>query len=139
MDPRPTPLDLGVSPSDRIDLIVPMRAEFGATLRTLAASVCADLGFSVDEVDDVRLAVSEVFSMLVEASEEHGERGRIELSTQPGTLVATLCREEPRAGIELDDLAAHILAAVTDGYEVTSNGITFVKHGTERSDDRSGS
>lgn len=134
MSAATTSTSAGSSASDRIELIVPMRAEFATTLRTLVASVGADVGFSVDEIDDVRLAISEVFSVLVDASQHPRERARIELSAQPGSITATLGNEGTQSHIELDDLAEHILHSVTDEYEVSPNGITFVKHGTERSD-----
>jgi serine/threonine-protein kinase RsbW len=135
MDPVTTSTPAGSSETDRIELVVPMRAEFATTLRTLAASVGADIGFSIDEIDDVRLAISEVLSGLVDASEDRHERARIELSAQPGSITATLGREGSQPDISLDDLAEHILRSVTDHYEVGPDGITFVKHGIERSDD----
>ncbi len=121
--------------SDRIELVVPLRAEFATTLRTLAASLGADIGFSIDEIDDVRLAISEVFSVLVDASDHSSERARIELSARPGWIAATLGYERTQPHIELDDLAEHILRSVTDDYQVGPNGISFAKHGTERSHD----
>ena len=135
MDHATTSTAAGSSESDRIELVVPMRAEYATTLRTLVASLGADIGFSIDEIDDVRLAISEVFSVLVEASEGRNERARIELSAQPGSIAATLGLDGTQPHIELDDLAEHILRSVTDAYEIGPNGISFVKHGTERSDD----
>jgi len=123
--------------SDRIELVVPMRAEFATTLRTLAASLGADIGFSIDEIDDVRLAISEVFSVLVDASDGRSERARIEVSARPGWISATLGYERTQPHIELDDLAEHILRSVTDDYQVGPSGISFAKHGTERSHDSS--
>jgi hypothetical protein len=135
MDPATTSSPSGSAVSDRIELIVPMRAEFATTLRTLVASLGADIGFSIDEIDDVRLAISEVFSVLVDSSRGGNQRARIELSAQPGWISASLGYEGTQPHIELDDLAEHILRSVTDDYDVGPNGITFAKHGTERSDD----
>ena len=132
MDAGTTPTDTHASPSDLIELVVPMRAEFASTLRTLAASVGADLGFSMDELDDVRLAISEVFSVLVESVGESAPRARIELSATDTSLSVTLGCDDAPANVELDDLAEHILRSVTDSYRVTPDEISFVKRGTER-------
>ncbi|HSL74872.1 MAG TPA: hypothetical protein VK853_10400 [Ilumatobacteraceae bacterium] len=126
----------GMSPTDRIELIVPLRAEFGATIRTLAASVGADLGMSVDELDDLRLAVSEVFSVLVDAAADLDERARVSFAAPDGHLTATIGCDGTPLPTELDELAENILRSVTDGFEVEATGITFVKRGIERSGDQ---
>ena len=132
MDARTTSTDAHASSADLIELLVPMRAEFASTLRTLAASVGADLGFSIDELDDVRLAISEVFSLLVDGAGEPAGRARIEMSATDTSLSVTLGCDGAPVNAELDDLAEHILRSVTDSYEVTTDGISFVKSGTER-------
>jgi serine/threonine-protein kinase RsbW len=125
-----------MSPSDRIELVVPLRSEFAATVRTLAASVGADLGFSIDEIDDVRLAISEAFAVLVDGGGDPHVRARVTFEAPDGQLRARIGCDAPPISIQLDALAANILRSVTDGYEVSDDAITFVKHATERSGDR---
>ena len=133
MDAPPTSTAGHASSTDLIELLVPMRSAYASTLRTLAASVGADLGFSIDELDDVRLAISEVFSVLVDSAGDSTSRARIRMSTTDSSLSVTLGCDGASERVELDDLAEHILRSVTDSYEVTPDGISFVKHGTERS------
>ena len=57
--------------SSRVDVTVPLRPEFASIVRLIAASLGADAGFSVDDIDDLRLALSEVFAALVD-----GDRSR---------------------------------------------------------------
>ena len=135
MDPVASP-NPGMSPTDRIELNVPLRAEFGATVRTLAVSVGADLGMSVDELDDLRLAVSEVFSVLVDAAAELDARARIAFTVRDGHLTTTIGCDGSPLTVELDELARNILRSVTDGFEVRADAISFLKHGTERSGDQ---
>ena len=54
-------------PADTVEITVPTRVEFATTLRVLVASLGADADFSIDEIDDLRLAVDEVFTSLAEA------------------------------------------------------------------------
>lgn len=131
-----TSTDAHASSSDRIELLVPMRAEYASTLRTLAASVGADLGFSIDELDDVRLAISEVFSVLVDGAAGSDRRARIEMWATDTSLSVTLGCDGAPTDVQLDDLAEHILRSVTDSYDVGPDGISFVKRGTERSSDQ---
>lgn len=119
---------------DRIDVTVPLRTEFAATLRTVAAAVGSDAGFSVDELDDVRLALSEVFSVLVDADGGAG-RARVMFSPTPGELTVVIGSDGDDLAIELDDLAANILASVTDGYSIGTDGVTFSKRSRDLLDD----
>lgn len=119
---------------DRIDVTVPLRTEFAATLRTVAAAVGSDAGFSVDELDDVRLALSEVFSVLVDADGGAG-RARVMFSPTPSELTVVIGSDGDDLAIELDDLAANILASVTDGYSIGTDGVTFSKRSRDLLDD----
>ena len=59
--PEPTSAD-----DDHFDVIVPLRTRYASTIRMIAASLGAEAGFTVDEIDDLRLALDEVFSLLAE-------------------------------------------------------------------------
>jgi hypothetical protein len=118
------------STPDRIDVAVPLRAEFASILRTLAASVGADAGLSVDELDDLRLALSEVFAVLAEAGPAEA-RALVSIELAPGELLVSIRSDQDDVEYELDELASSILRSVTDGYEVGPNSFTFAKRSTD--------
>jgi serine/threonine-protein kinase RsbW len=119
----------GVVADDIVDVVVPLRAEFAATLRVVAATLGADAGFTVDEIDDLRLALSEVFSSLADGAPEG--RCRARFHRRDDGLAVTLGWESPGATIVLDDLAATILATVVDEYRSDTVGVTLVKRAGE--------
>lgn len=111
---------------------VPLRAEFFATLRTVAASLGADAGFSVDELDDLRLAISEVVTSL--ADSEHRPDDRIDASFERlggGGLTVTLTTQLGQTPIALDQLASSILASVVDECDIAGTRVTLVKLASE--------
>lgn len=118
------------STPDRIDLAVPLRAEFASTLRTLAASVGADAGLSVDELDDLRLALSEIFAVLASTGPTDG-RALVSIELAPGELFVSIRSDHDDVEYELDELASNILRAVTDSYEVGPNVFAFSKRSTD--------
>ena len=126
-----TPAEATSKP-DRIDVSVPLRVEFGSTLRTLVASVGADAGFSVDELDDLRLALSEIFSILADGAPT-GSRALVSITVTSGELVVSIRSEPADVAFELDELAAGILRSVTDRYELepASGSVTFAKRTSE--------
>lgn len=117
------------STPDRIDVAVPLRDEFASILRTLAASVGVEAGLSVDELDDLRLALSEIFAVLAGTGPTEG-RALVSIELAPGELLVSI-RSDQDVEYELDELASSILRSVTDGYEVGPNSFTFSKRSTD--------
>ena len=114
--------------ADHVEMSVPLRAEYASTIRTVAAALGADAGFSIDELDDIRLALSEVFSAFAEES----DAGRAHVSFVMGDgSVRIEVRADGSSPAELDDLALGILRSVTDRFEVAGDAIVLVKYATE--------
>jgi serine/threonine-protein kinase RsbW len=123
---------------DVIEVRVPARPEFGSFLRLAVASVAADLGFTVDEIDDLRLGVSEIFGALADSADE-GDCCAMRVAIGQGAVAITLRAEDPsgrlsRGGPEtpaLDALSATILASVVDEFRSTDDGFVVVKRAVE--------
>lgn len=118
--------------NDAIEIDVPLRASHAATVRLLVASLGADAGFSVDEIDDLKLAVSEVFTLLTEtAPRESQHRAHLSLLIDDTSFVIELGNDRASAPIELDPLASAILSSVTDEHDVGQARVRLVKRLTE--------
>jgi serine/threonine-protein kinase RsbW len=114
---------------DHFEVIVPLRTRYASTVRMIAASLGAEAGFTVDEIDDLRLALDEVFSLL---AERHvGERVRTRFRLDGHQLVAGLTLESGSVDVEPDELATNILRSVVDQYEFTRAGVTLRKRASE--------
>jgi len=108
-----------------------LRTEFVATLRTMAASLGADAGFSIDEIDDLRLAISEVVSSLADVEGSPDDRVGAAFDLHGEGVTVTITTDRDGARIELDDLAATILGSVVDGYDVDGATVTLTKLASE--------
>lgn len=86
-------------------------------------------GYSYDDVEDLRIAVGELFGMLVHPEDaSHQLCFACRLSTDHLQVEA---RRRPPAPLgEVTDLSFQILAAVTDEFEVDADAgmVTIVKH-----------
>jgi hypothetical protein len=136
-DPRPGRVTTAsdTTESDIVEISVPLRSEYGATLRTVAASLGADAGFTIDDLDDLRLALSEVFSVLVDLSRRPEARARVLFTRSASSITVVAAADELESPIELDELAASILGSVVDDHEVIASGIRFVKRVDADGDD----
>lgn len=114
---------------DRIDVVLPLRNRYASTLRILAAALGADAGFSVDEIDDLRLGLNEVFSLL--ADDGASARVCVTFRVGPGEITARLVPEGAAVAVEPDELATNILRSVVDGFTIAPDGVVLVKRAVE--------
>lgn len=113
---------------DSIDVALPLRAEHAGTLRVLVATLGADAGFNIDDIDDLKLAVSEVFTLLVDGAAAVGaSRAHARIITTDDSLEICLHRGQTDDRIELDALAATILSSVVDAHQIDGHGVTLLK------------
>ena len=96
-----------------VDLTVPASSEHLRVLRLVAASLAASLGLDIDQLDDLRIAVDELCSLLIEHAPDEA-RLRLTLCGDGGRLVAegTLLQDAPVAMIE------EVSRLILDGLDV---------------------
>ncbi len=112
---------------DALHLSFPAHPRFLSAARVLAASVGADSGLSVDDLDDLRLGINELVSLLIDGA---GPDARVELSivgrdatvTVHGSLDGGSATPMPA-----DDLTGRILDAVVDRYEIDGGSFVLAK------------
>ena len=126
--------DLTESPpstDEAIEIGVPLRTEHAATLRVIIASLGSDNGLTIDEIDDLKLAVSEVFTILIDDAVTGSGRAVVRFWSDPGTIRVHLTRGGDNLSLELDVLARAILSSVVDDYTVDVDGVMLVKRTNE--------
>ncbi len=72
--------------NDNVSLIIPARREYVSTARLTASSIANRLGFNIDEVEDIKVAVSEVCNILLEKESDETVRYRINFSINGSVL-----------------------------------------------------
>lgn len=117
--------------ANQVEVTLPLRTDFVATLRTVAASLGADAGFSIDEIDDLRLAISEVVSSLIDSTTSDDDRVVATFDLRASGVAVAITTRRGEHQIQLDDLASNILQSVVDEYEVVGPRVTLVKLATE--------
>lgn len=119
-----------------VQLIVPAEPGSARLARLVAAALAADADFTIDETEDLRVAVSELVALLVEGGDEADDLDdQVTLTYNRGTdSVEVGGARSLRAGrgsrddgATPDDLALEILRVVVDEhhYEHDGNGRHF--------------
>jgi len=117
---RPEGLDTGGD----VRLTVPAAPEYLRLVRLTAAGLASRLGFTFDEVEDLRIAVDELcFHLLGDVDDElTGEPRRMALVYSAGPDSITITGRTGATGDapEPSDLSEQILDALVDEHEVSS-------------------
>jgi serine/threonine-protein kinase RsbW len=115
-----------------VKLSVPNDARYASAVRMLASALAADVGLNVDEIEDLRLGITEMVSVLASAP-----------ATEPTTLEIAFALADERVNVaarrsdalgadEMDDLARQILLAVADDFVVDGSEIRMTKSTARR-------
>ena len=109
-----------------VRLSVPAIPRYLSAARVVAASLGAESGLDVDELDDLRLGVNELVSLLMESA---GPGGRVDLEFElgDGAVAVRGALAGPGRPVELDELTQRIVAAVTDRYELDGTSFSLAK------------
>ena len=122
-----------------VELDLPLAHRHASTVRVVAASLGADAGFTVDEIEDLRLGVNEAVSVLADVDATDGARLRVRFEILGGGMTVTARRSGIAQALSIDDidaLAVRILSAVVDEFRVDDDGaFVVVKNALARNGD----
>jgi anti-sigma regulatory factor (Ser/Thr protein kinase) len=112
---------------DTIELRVPARLGAAATVRLITASLAADADFGLDDLDDLRLAVNEVFTCAVGDGVD-GVTVVVCFYVGKSTFDVRISVDGNTTRIELDDLASSIIRSAVDVVRIEDGHVTLTKH-----------
>ena len=106
-------------PSDQICLSLPASAPYARVARLTIASVASRLGFSYDDMEDLRIAVGEIFNMLNGPSDS---RLTVVCEVDDDGIVVEATRNSTTPTPVVSELSRQILAGVADAVEIDIDG-----------------
>jgi serine/threonine-protein kinase RsbW len=122
-----------------VELDLPLRHRHASTVRVVAASLGADAGLTVDEIEDLRLGVNEAVSVLADVDAADSARLRVRFEIMGKGMTVTARRSGVAQALSIDDidaLAVRILRAVVDEFRVDDDGaFVVVKNALARDGD----
>ena len=124
------------SAGETITLDLPLTARHASTVRVVAASLAADCGFNIDEIDDLRLGINEAVSIVTDIDASLEARLIVEFEVRDSTI-AVAVRRSAVDGLDdaepIDELARRILGVVVDSFEISDGSFLLWKSATPSS------
>lgn len=109
------------SSADRIELILPFKAEFVSLARLTASGIASCIGFDIDTIEDIKVSVAEVCNRIINIGAGSGGNYRIAFDVEADNFVITFYSDEDGMNNifrgEEDELGVSIINAFMDQVE----------------------
>jgi serine/threonine-protein kinase RsbW len=105
-----------------IRLSVPASLEFVRILRLTASGIASGLGFDVEEVENIRVAVDELASLVLERADGTGTLDVEFMASESELRIEGRVPAPDGALLRAEELTALILKALTDDYDLRVDG-----------------
>jgi serine/threonine-protein kinase RsbW len=105
---------------DTVRLVVPASLEYVRIVRLTGSGVASRLGFDIEEIENLRVALDELASMTIEMA----NAGELEITfstTDTELRIAGRAPVAPGVEVGVEPLTAQILKAVIDDYELRTD------------------
>jgi serine/threonine-protein kinase RsbW len=103
-----------------IQLHIPASARYLRLARLTAAGLAGELGYTTEAVEDVRVAVDELCSAIIDDASATTELALVYRPTPAGLIVEGTCRAEGSVAPALDEMAQDLLARLADEYSIAA-------------------
>lgn len=111
--------------TDSIELVLPFKAEYVSTARLVASGVASRVGFDIETIEDIKVAIAEVCNKLVQVGSQQVESYRVIFRVASNKLSVIFDCEDRSLkcifGAE-DELGVSIINALMDEVEFCSEG-----------------
>jgi serine/threonine-protein kinase RsbW len=126
------------APSDEVprdphvQLVIPATARYLRLARLTAAGLAGDLGYPVDAIEDLRIAVDELCAAIIEGTPPGAELELTYHEQNGGLVVEGKCRARSANAPEVHSVARELLNMLADEYSIGAvdghRNFRLVKH-----------
>lgn len=107
---------------DRIEITLPFKADYVSLARLAVSGICSRMGFDIETIEDIKVAISEVCSKIVSVGSETAHGYTIVYDVAESVLNVKYFCDDPSIkcifSAERDGLAIHIINALMDRVEL---------------------
>ena len=110
---------------DSIELLLPFKAEYVSVARLTASGIASRIGFDIETIEDIKVAIAEVCNKLIKTGSSTAESYRLIFKIYESSLVTVFdCEDKSLKCIfknEEDELGLSIINALMDSAELCTD------------------
>jgi len=111
---------------DKIGLSVPFKAEYVSVVRLTTSGIASRIGFNIDDIEDIKVAISEVCNKLITSTSHNTDSFNINFHIYKDCLKVYFECDDKSLKCVFDDkggeLGLSIINALMDDVELCTNG-----------------
>ena len=115
---------------DRIGIVLPCKAEYVSVARLTASGIASRVGYDIETIEDIKVAVSEVCSRIINVTDGLDEQYEIRFDVYEDELVITFYSDNKSVRCIFDDdedgLGMSIIRAFMDKVEYCSGNSDYI-------------
>jgi serine/threonine-protein kinase RsbW len=116
--------------SDNVSLVLPAKREYVSTARLTASSVANRIGYNIDEIEDIKVSVSEICNMILSKTGDKISQYKISFEITSDKLEITFTGDEMELGcfdnaVE-NEFGLYIIKALMDSVDLCNNNHSIV-------------
>ncbi len=115
---------------DNVTLVLPLKREYVSTARLTASSVANRIGFNIDEIEDIKVAVSEVCNIILSKKADEIGQYRISFDIKENILEVMFRGENTQFNCFKESLeneyGLYIMKALMDTVELCNDNNSIV-------------
>src|SRR3954447_15185743 len=101
-----------------VHLVIPATSRYLRLARLTAAGLAGDLGYSVDAIEDLRIAVDELCAAIIEDTPTPAQLELSYRESEGGLVVEGTCRARSTKAPDLHSVARELLNMLADEYSI---------------------
>ena len=113
---------ISLSNAHPVQLVIPASARYLRLARLTAAGLAGDLGFPVDAIEDLRVAVDELCAAIINGAPDDGELELVYREGDGSLIIEGTCRTRTSNAPELHGVARELLNMLADEYAIGAVG-----------------
>ena len=129
---------ISLSNARPVQLVIPASARYLRLARLTAAGLAGDLGFPVDAIEDLRVAVDELCAAIISGAPDDVELELVYREADQSLIIEGTCRARTASAPELHGVARELLNMLADEYAIGAVGghrnFRLVKHARGRTE-----
>ena len=116
-----------MSNNEKIKLTLPINAAYVSAARLTASSVANRLNFDIEEIEDIKVAVSEACTYIIKKPcFSTNNDFKIEFNLSPDSIIISLWAfSNEKITTDSDEMSLKVIEAITDKFDINCEGNSF--------------
>lgn len=114
---------------DNIKINIPKKSKYISTLRLTTSSIASTMNFNIDEIEDIKMIISEVCILLIKNNEENNQDLKLDFELSQNDLTVKITDTTlDKISYKEEDMSIMIIKSLSDKFNIEDNKVIIRKN-----------